>query len=40
MEFLKQETHCMEENENIILTVTDFKRKMHITEYMKHMTSV
>ena len=40
MEFLKQETHYMEEDENIILTVTDFKSKMYIAEDMKHMTSV
>ena len=40
MEFLQQETHYMEEDENIILTVTDFKSKRYIAEYMKHMTSV
>ena len=30
----------MEEDENIILTVTDFKSKRYIAEDMKHMTSV
>ena len=40
MEFLQQETHYMEEDENIILTVTDFKSKRYIAEDMKHMTSV
>ena len=40
MEFLQQETHYMEEDENIILIVTDFKSKRYIAEYMKYMTSV
>ena len=40
MEFLQQETHYMEEDENIIVSVTDFKRKMYIAENMKHTTSV
>ena len=40
MEFLQQETHYMEEDENIILTVTDFKSKRYIAENMKCMTSV
>ena len=35
-----QETHYMEEDEIIILTVTNFKGKWYIAEDMKHMTSV
>ena len=33
-------TIYMEEDENIILTVTDFKSKSYIAEDMKHMISV
>ena len=39
-EVLASKTHYMEEDENIIISVTDFKSKRYIAENMKHITSV